>query len=447
VIDSSIFSRLVDIHLIGEGGSGRVWLVHDPSSQTKYALKRLRSDVPHDHLKRFLREIHLQQGLSHPHIVPILAARIENPPFSYLMPYYPASFASRLQDYRNNEPLLLKAVLEILDGLTFAHSRHIIHRDLKPENILVDAEGSIAVGDFGLGRFIDSDSTRQTQSGFGMGSILYMPPEQLYDAKHSDKRADIFALGRIILEAYTTSLHLLGDVDSLRRQLPLVLQQLIERCIDPIADQRYSDAPSLHSAWSAWETVSSHAYFCKLAQSETHTAQESEWFAERVRKTLDPDVLFTFLTSQGAQHFLKHIRESPALAADLVKRWIPIARRKVIGSQWKKTIVASARRIYYALPDVACRGPIFRFLSTPGTGFDPTACAKVLEELITSATDHDEVSFLAAALRAYPPEQLEALAHFVQKKPANSLLAAMIESTSCWRSLTDYQKKRWHLST
>ncbi len=49
-----------------------------------------------------------------------------------------------------------------MDAIEYAHANGVMHRDLKPENILYDSAGDIVVSDFGLGRQIDSTSTRKT---------------------------------------------------------------------------------------------------------------------------------------------------------------------------------------------------------------------------------------------------------------------------------------------
>ena len=59
-----------------------------------------------------------------------------------ITPYHTAPFVCVLQSY----------AFQILQGITFCHSRRVLHRDLKPQNLLIDLNGAIKLADFGLGR-------------------------------------------------------------------------------------------------------------------------------------------------------------------------------------------------------------------------------------------------------------------------------------------------------
>ncbi len=96
-----------------------------------------------------------------------------------------------------------KYYLPILHGVEAVHVKGIIHRDLKPGNVLI-ADDTPKIVDFGLagGQMIDS----VTRSCDIIGSLPYMPEEQLYGLSHLDVRSDIFALGRMLFEAISGSL-------------------------------------------------------------------------------------------------------------------------------------------------------------------------------------------------------------------------------------------------
>ncbi len=74
-------------------------------------------------------------------------------------------------------PDALHVVLICADALSHAHGLNMIHRDIKPDNILVTRQGLVKVADFGLAKALDEDVS-MTQSGTGLGTPHYMPPEQ-----------------------------------------------------------------------------------------------------------------------------------------------------------------------------------------------------------------------------------------------------------------------------
>ena len=68
----------------------------------------------------------------------------------------------------------------------------IVHRDVKPGNVWLAADGSAALGDFGLA--IALDRSRMTMAGMMVGTVAYMAPEQAL-GRTPDARSDLYALG------------------------------------------------------------------------------------------------------------------------------------------------------------------------------------------------------------------------------------------------------------
>jgi len=104
----------------------------------------------------------------------------------------------------------IHVILVCADALKHAHDQNMIHRDIKPDNILVTSKGIVKVADFGLAKAIDDDVS-MTQSGTGLGTPLYMAPEQARNAKHVDKRSDIYALGCTLYYFLTGKLPFTGE--------------------------------------------------------------------------------------------------------------------------------------------------------------------------------------------------------------------------------------------
>ncbi len=82
-----------------------------------------------------------------------------------------------------------------------AHGEGLIHRDIKPANVLFGKGGHLKLGDFGLVR--DAGHSRLTRTGVGMGTGLYMAPEQEVDSHSVDGRADLYSVGLVLYEVAT----------------------------------------------------------------------------------------------------------------------------------------------------------------------------------------------------------------------------------------------------
>ncbi|CAM9158866.1 unnamed protein product, partial [Scytosiphon promiscuus] len=85
---------------------------------------------------------------------------------------------------------------QICDALLHMHGERIIHRDLKPANVLVSRDGTVKLGDLGLGRYLN---TRSVLAMSQVGTPLYMSPETLKGQGH-DMVSDIWSLGCVLYE-------------------------------------------------------------------------------------------------------------------------------------------------------------------------------------------------------------------------------------------------------
>ncbi|WP_405954874.1 serine/threonine-protein kinase [Streptomyces phaeochromogenes] len=93
--------------------------------------------------------------------------------------------------------------LALVDALRAIHGANLLHRDLKPANVVLGPDGPVVL-DFGLAVLIERASEQAlTKTGVGMGTRHYMPLEQLKDAKHVERPADVYALGATLFFALT----------------------------------------------------------------------------------------------------------------------------------------------------------------------------------------------------------------------------------------------------
>ena len=141
---------------LGSGGMARVYRANPPQLDRFVAIKVLRSDLVDDELflTRFRREAQSVAALRHPNIIQVLnfdgAAAVS---FMVVEPLEGATLHTRLHDSRvRAEPMpwgeIVRILLDVLDGLSYAHQEGMIHRDIKPANILLTRRGQAATGRF-----------------------------------------------------------------------------------------------------------------------------------------------------------------------------------------------------------------------------------------------------------------------------------------------------------
>ncbi|MBI5760527.1 MAG: serine/threonine protein kinase [Planctomycetales bacterium] len=203
--DKGKVKQLGDFKLIkklGQGGMGEVYLARQLSLDRDVALKILSKQLSSKKtfVDRFYREARTMAKLDHPNIVRGYAvAEDQGFHFIALELIEGPKEGRSLQDWLDKLGKLplgdaLHVMIRAADALQHAHELNLIHRDIKPDNILVTSKGVIKVSDLGLAKQTDEDMS-MTQSGTGLGTPYYMPPEQARDAKHVDRRSDIYALG------------------------------------------------------------------------------------------------------------------------------------------------------------------------------------------------------------------------------------------------------------
>jgi serine/threonine-protein kinase len=194
-------SQLGDFKLLkklGEGGMGEVYLARQEGLDRKVALKVLSKQLgkKQDFVDRFFREARAMAKLDHPNVVKVYAVEADKGRHYVAIEFIDGQSMQDWSDEleRLTVPDAVRVTLQCAEALLHAHEMNLIHRDIKPDNVLVTKAGIVKVADFGLAKAADDDVS-MTQSGTGLGTPLYMAPEQARDAKTVDLRADIYALG------------------------------------------------------------------------------------------------------------------------------------------------------------------------------------------------------------------------------------------------------------
>ena len=111
----------------------------------------------------------------------------------------------------------VELAIAMLESLAQVHAAGWVHRDIKPDNLVQRGDDTIAILDLGLARKLPSDPADPTRAGVQVGSLEYMPPEQLLDASAVDERADIYAFGCVLYELCAGRPPFVGDASALER--------------------------------------------------------------------------------------------------------------------------------------------------------------------------------------------------------------------------------------
>ncbi|HXY70896.1 MAG TPA: serine/threonine-protein kinase, partial [Gemmatimonadales bacterium] len=200
-LDAGLAGRYALDRELGQGGMAIVFLARDLRHDRQVALKVLRPEVSAEvGAERFLREIKLAAGLTHPHILPVYDSGESGGLLFYVMPNMEGRSVRERLEREKQLPLeeALKITREVASALDYAHRHQVVHRDIKPENILLH-EGAAMVADFGIGKALSAGGSL-TRTGVAVGTPAYMSPEQAGGEEAVDGRSDLYSLGCVLYE-------------------------------------------------------------------------------------------------------------------------------------------------------------------------------------------------------------------------------------------------------
>ncbi len=253
------------LEVLGAGGMGRVYKVRNVITDRVEAMKVLLPDLEgqEEVAARFLREIKLLAGLSHPNIASLHTALTINNQLVMIMEYVQGcTLASRLSEGAVPAHDAINYVEQVLAALAYAHEKHIIHRDIKPANMMLTPDGTVKLMDFGIAR-TESEPSKLTAAGTTLGSVNYMSPEQVKGAG-IDERSDLYSVGISLYEMVTGEKPFHGDSNfsimsahiqqtprppvEVHPGLPAGLNEVILTAIAKSPEQRFQSADAFRNA-------------------------------------------------------------------------------------------------------------------------------------------------------------------------------------------------------
>jgi len=289
------------LSVLGKGAMGVVYHAYDPVVKRDVAIKFLSSlgSEETELISRFEREARLAGGLRHPNIVTIYdLGHYEGRPY-IVMEYIVGRDLQAVIKHKQNLTFeqRVEVILQVCKGLDAAHQKGIIHRDIKPANIRLQEDNTVKIMDFGIARM---GSSQLTRSGYIIGTLQYMSPEQI-SGEQLDPRTDIFSAGVIAYELFTFSNPFNGEhtVDIMYRILNIrpqpiqdlpeeygtELNQIIMRALEKNRDLRYPSAKEMG------QELEEYLFYLKSLRFRQRTPRRPTTYMEGATQTLPSDQL------------------------------------------------------------------------------------------------------------------------------------------------------------
>jgi len=240
---------------IGRGGFSRVYRGFDPNVNRPIAIKVSTRESDPEHLSRFRNEASAAGNLRHENIVTVYDYGDDDGVPYLVMELLEGRDLHHIMRDGPKMSLLekMQVMSQVGEGLRCAHLNGVVHRDIKPANVMVLADGTVKILDFGIAR-MTGEVSRLTQSGYLVGTPLYMSPEQLQGGD-ADALCDVWAYGVLYFELLTGQHPFLSQdntrlvrnitivnppsVHSLTRGVPEGLAQVIRRALTKDRRRRY----------------------------------------------------------------------------------------------------------------------------------------------------------------------------------------------------------------
>lgn len=320
-------NRFSIVRTLAKGGMGVVYLADDQHLSERVALKTIRPElsVSPQVRSRFLEEAKLARRLSHPNIIRVHdAAMDESRKLLFLS--MEAIDGESLDDWIRRRPQgctpaeFRIIAPQVCAAVEYAHRRGVLHLDLKPSNVMVSTDlSSVWVLDFGLGQALAAGRADATSLG---GTAYSMSPEQLKGDK-VDVRADVYSLAVLFFHMLTGEIPVagMGTAADERHGVPTEWSDAIAKAMKRRVEERWtsvhdfggalrdppsSPRPAPKSREEAREPSDASANpaetdFSKSGRGQKPEHPEPEWFAAMGRPGGEWRGWHRFFTGSGPQ--------------------------------------------------------------------------------------------------------------------------------------------------
>ena len=197
-------------------------------------------------VQRFVRQAKAGSTFRHPNVVQTLAAGKKGHVYYIVTEYLEGrtlrELLSAQGEHGQLDPALtLDIMLQVGRALEYAYEHSIVHRDIKPASIIVTADGAAKLDNLWLLKHIEGagSDTQLTAAATPLGTLEYVAPEQIRDARAVDCRADIYSLGATIYRALTGHVPCKGETSE------ATVQRILNQVPKPIRKFNKKVPPSV----------------------------------------------------------------------------------------------------------------------------------------------------------------------------------------------------------
>ncbi|PIN18463.1 Serine/threonine protein kinase [Handroanthus impetiginosus] len=249
--------------LLGQGTFAKVYYGRNLETGQSVAIKVIDKEkvLKVGLINQTKREISVMSSIKHQNIVQLHEVMATKTKIYFVMEYAKGGeLFHKVAKGRLKEDSARKYFRQLIQAVTFCHSRGVYHRDLKPENLLLDENGNLKVSDFGLSALTES----KRQDGLlhtTCGTPAYVAPEVISRKGYDGAKADIWSCGVIlfVLLAGYLPFHDSNLMEMYRKiskceykcpsWFPPEVRKLLSRILDPNPQSRISMARIMENSW------------------------------------------------------------------------------------------------------------------------------------------------------------------------------------------------------
>ena len=183
-----------DLHKLGEGASGTVYLGTDTRSGRHVAIKV----APAADLANLRTEIAIQKMSAHDNIVGYVESFLHQEQLWIVLEFVHGGTLTEVLGPTIAFPEAAVAYVckQVLMGLAFLHRQHRLHRDIKSDNLLVGFNGTVKIADFGFAAGLTEEQDKRRSV---VGTPYWMAPELIRGLDY-DAKVDVWSLGVTAIE-------------------------------------------------------------------------------------------------------------------------------------------------------------------------------------------------------------------------------------------------------